>query len=490
MIYIFHLTYIILISSFLFFVNISQINCIISYSNPSSISLSNGNKFIIHNSGIDIFDGNLNKIKTSLTFSNTEQITTENLSKVSISKFSDGNIICLINDYAYIFDSEGNFIYNHQINRNRHPDYYTIVGKDSYNYYMAFIYNDLVHLYYYEYNKNNNRTNLILSDEYYSDGTLKNSGISCYVMNHLKEGEVFTCFYLNTQSGKDNFKIRFYARDGGTFKSNRKFSDKSFECPHVNYFNSDINSEHSKVLICFSLSSGENYCISYNINSDIFSSEYHCNGNICRNIYYGLKVNYFSENDEFVFSCSGNNGNVTLCIFDKDFNYNQKVIKFEECNNIEGYSNIYYNNDYYIISDENCSGPANNNNPDIPSTFIEEEEKVEEKEKKEDKIEFICELEKCEKCDIRSQLNNLCISCNNKKGYYPLIFSSFSENEISGVNDNNYIDCFNDKTKPSKFYFNKISQHFEQCFETCSSCEYGGNQQNNNCTTCNISFFF
>ena len=115
---------------------------------------------------------------------------------------------------------------------------------------------------------------------------------------------------------------------------------------------------------------------------------------------------------------------------------------------------------------------------------------MEEKEKKEDKIEFICELEKCEKCDIRSQLNNLCISCNNKKGYYPLIFSSFSENEISGVNDNNYIDCFNDKTKPSKFYFNKISQHFEQCFETCSSCEYGGNQQNNNCTTCNISFFF
>ena len=55
------------------------------------------------------------------------------------------------------------------------------------------------------------------------------------------------------------------------------------------------------------------------------------------------------------------------------------------------------------------------------------------------------ELEKCELCDKESVLRNLCIKCNNKKGYYFL-------NESTSFEDK-YIECVNNKTKPSNFYF-------------------------------------
>ena len=135
---------------------ITQINCENYYSNPTTISLSNGNLFIIHQTGIDIYDNNLNYISTSLTFSNENQITTDNLSKVVISKFDDGYIICIINGYFYIFNSEGELIYGGaNINRNRNPEHYTLVPKEVSSediyYYIAFIYGNYICLYYYDY---------------------------------------------------------------------------------------------------------------------------------------------------------------------------------------------------------------------------------------------------------------------------------------------------------------------------------------------------
>ncbi len=46
----------------------------------------------------------------------------------------------------------------------------------------------------------------------------------------------------------------------------------------------------------------------------------------------------------------------------------------------------------------------------------------------------------------------------------------------------------NNKTKPSRFYFNAENKDYEQCYERCASCEYGGNDNNNNCTSCDTGF--
>ena len=81
-----------------------------------------------------------------------------------------------------------------------------------------------------------------------------------------------------------------------------------------------------------------------------------CNKKICRNEYYGLKINFVSETEEFVFSCLGNNGNITYCLFNSSLKF-KEINKFDECESIYGYSTIYSSNlsTYYIISDEICN---------------------------------------------------------------------------------------------------------------------------------------
>ena len=576
--YILHLVCTIRFIFILFGLKIPQYLCIFSSSNPSSIYLTNGNLFVIHKTGIDIYDENLNFIKTSMTFSIDEQISTDKLSKIAISKFEDGYIVCLINDLIYIFDNEGNFKFKENSPTNRIiAGYYSLIGKkdnNQYNIYIFFIQNNIFFLRLYLYYKGDTSLFYRSGTELFGDedNIFQNIGMSCHIMEHNIKGEVITCFYITTENGENYFRIRFFKNNSGAFVE-IEISQSSFKNlnTNVNYLKTDINSDNSKALICFILSTGENYCFSYDINTDSFSSDYKCDENICRNEYYGLKV-IFTENREFVFGCSGNNGNITLCIFDSNFNSKKKIIKLEECTDIEGYSIIYSNNEneYYILSDEACSGIANNAQ-DIQNTIFEieeekeekieeeiEEEKEEEKEKekeeekeeeieeekeeekgeeieeekeeekdeekeeeieadieekieeekeeeeekenekgekedekeeKEDKKEQ-CQLEKCLKCDKKSISKNLCIKCNNIKGYYSIKISSSYENKIQEINDINYIDCFNDKTKPSRFYFNNISKNFEQCFERCASCEYGGNEKNNNCTSCDIGFTF
>jgi hypothetical protein len=167
--------------------------------------------------------------------------------------------------------------------------------------------------------------------------------------------------------------------------------------------------------------------------------------------------------------------------------------------------------DYYILSDSKC----NNINCPFKQLFyyqeereeVEEEEKEEEedikeeeKEEKEEEVEEekeeeeeekekekenyeenkeCKELEKCEKCNKESILKNLCKKCNNQKGYY------FLNDQIYGsANSNEYIECIKKEDKPSNYYFNSENNDFRICYETCATCDYGGNGNENNCTSC------
>ena len=42
----------------------------------------------------------------------------------------------------------------------------------------------------------------------------------------------------------------------------------------------------------------------------------------------------------------------------------------------------------------------------------------------------------------------------------------------------------NNETKPSNYYFNKELENYSPCFETCATCDYGGNGIEHNCTSC------
>ena len=84
-------------------------------------------------------------------------------------------------------------------------------------------------------------------------------------------------------------------------------------------------------------------------------------------------------------------------------------------------------------------------------------------------------------------MKNLCQKCNTLKGYYPLNISLSSGYELYEHNEG-YVNCINEEEKPSNFYFNKINNFYEPCYEKCATCEYGGNNENNNCTSCGIGY--
>ena len=72
-----------------------------------------------------------------------------------------------------------------------------------------------------------------------------------------------------------------------------------------------------------------------------------------------------------------------------------------------------------------------------------------------------CTLQKCSKCDNESINQNKCISCNNKENYYSIKSEFISQkNRIF-----EYIDCYNEYTKPNNYCLNK--DYYEKCFESC-----------------------
>ena len=54
---------------------------------------------------------------------------------------------------------------------------------------------------------------------------------------------------------------------------------------------------------------------------------------------------------------------------------------------------------------------------------------------------------------------------------------------------NKYINCVNEETKPSKFYLNKKNLDYEPCYTTCASCKFGGNNEENNYTSCDGIYY-
>ena len=111
-----------------------------------------------------------------------------------------------------------------------------------------------------------------------------------------------------------------------------------------------------------------------------------------------------------------------------------------------------------------------------------EEEKEKEKEKEYNSDNFIILTNN--KCSIATKESlenyNLCIKCNEDLGYYPLAFNGFN------IFPNIFKECINEETKLSNFYFNKEKKQYEPCFETCNTCNYGGNEEINNCTSCDV----
>ena len=509
----------------------------IEFSNSVSTSLINGNIFIIYKLGIYICDENLkNIIKQIITFSSDDQLTKDDLKYIKITRPVNDIFICSIKQYIYIFDLQGNFKSRYTLLNNDGggvPTAYGLFGVTYYSnnegyylYYISFASNSKLFLREYKYIPSYNRTevqkynfggiDICLQQSSCVTKNIKDDLVNCQLMKNSYGNNIYVCFYIILDGSNEYFGIGHYGEDGGTFK---RTETKNVELNDVVNIKSTISPDLTEAFICIIFSSGENNCFNYNIINQFNSFEvnyYDCSNNICQTNYNSLKVEYNPTKEEYIFGCLGNNLNITTCIFNEDYTYNEFINKYESEYEIDSYSYIY-NQDkdlyYLILSESSYIGKDLNLNPttyleqeeasieeelevekETEEEIDEEKEKVYEKEMEEEieeeiekeleeKIEEECPLKKCKTCNEESIHKNLCIECNLEEGYYPLKLENSYQNE-----EINYKECYTNITKPSKFYLNLNNKDFEKCYKSCETCEIKGDENNNNCITCEIGY--
>ena len=536
------------------------------FNNLQSVELNNGYFLMIHQFGIDICDKDLTKIiRKEKIFSTEEQISTpQKMQNVIIKKFSDGYLVCSIGNKIYIFDDTGQSLsIKENINDGKNVNYYTLDIKDNYHFFLGFMAESVLNIFYYEFNfstgeiiklaesgdiSNTESWLWVFNTEY----TFQKNGFDCLLMYNRNKGETLSCFFITSNSNKYYWNVEFLTVNGQSINKHPSYSSIRKEMTQIicGLFKVAVNSDKTKAFICsFNNNNYENLCFFYNTDqTDLYLDYINSQGENCWNQYYAFKINYFSEKNEFVFSCLGYSDNLKYVIYkfnnDNNLMYESFTIREKRCENFNGY-NIFYSGDeeqYYIISDYTCNKTIYISNESSGVYNIEEkkneneEEKDNEEEKEEEngeekKIEIIeeiekekeeltielqnkqeenekgeglikeetkekinenketqevdyyeCKLEKCLKCDKNSEALNLCITCNELKNYYPL------KNQLKKYN--NYRDCFNSQSKPSNYFFNKEKKYYESCYETCKSCDYGGDSINNNCTECDYGYIF
>ena len=108
---------------FLIFLSLIHNSLSVTFSFPKAITLNNGNIFIIHKLGIDVYTSNLKTLIFNVKeFASSEQISNEQtLAKVIIKTFRDDEddnnlIFCFIINKIYIFESNGAIFYEEASN--------------------------------------------------------------------------------------------------------------------------------------------------------------------------------------------------------------------------------------------------------------------------------------------------------------------------------------------------------------------------------------
>ena len=83
--------------------------------------------------------------------------------------------------------------------------------------------------------------------------------------------------------------------------------------------------------------------------------------------------------------------------------------------------------------------------------------------------------ERCSSCDKGgNEKNNNCNDCiknNNNTYIYHFLYNETGK-------------CINESEKPEDTYLDKENNIYKKCYESCSSCNNGGNESNNNCKDC------
>ena len=485
---------------------------------PSAITLPNDNIFIIHKLGVYKYNSSFEKPEEIIPFKKEEeQIKEEDLSKLTIRYDEKNNyIICLIKEKIYLFDDKGNSLYksnNKIINNTQNIDYYLIVSatevkNDTHYYYViGFIdNNNYLNLKLYNYNKEQKNNTLISENTFKNfkfskkDNTTEDNlefkikSLSCeYMKYNIKNTNLLVCFIVYPKNSS-TITTTYYTINNMNQIENIDLLNKDNEYYHklysgltinlnnkgdINIIKSSLLEDRTMATVYFQNILNETFYAKFNITSQEFTNGVYLNKTF-RNNSYGLKVDYFPQNDQIVYSCLVNNSCI-LINFESNNNKsnNKSIYMFPSCENIFGYSIIYLNSikKYYILSDVMCN---NTNHP-----FIEIGKEEEEKEETPKYPDFCIEYDKnnktnCTKCEDGYYLDGVeCKKCNDnchkcKKGidkYGNTHCESCKKNSINKylIMDEKNSKCV--EVCPNRTIFQEINGD-GFCFKNCSEEYY------------------
>ena len=324
--------------------NVCNIGFFPEFSYPKVITLSNDYKLMLTTTGIYSFIPGMKHIIYSYNFTEEQKIKSneeKEIFRAQISKFSnetEGNeyVLCFLNNYIYVLNSNGKFLFYEHLNLTiNNFDSFSLVC-DDYNsingYYTFFVihntdnaeYQGKRNLIIYTYGLyfiNEKKGNIILHHNFSHYPTLYNKfmfsinsgGISCNAM--IKESsKIINCFI--TISVVNEFQqLLSLGINPETYELSNNGILKENE---ITFISSSIGSDKSKALVCFLNLRGKGICYSYDINNMNFSEAKILELN-CTSDNYVLNTFFSSISNEFVFSCIQKNPIFLMKRIDQNF---------------------------------------------------------------------------------------------------------------------------------------------------------------------------
>ena len=464
---------------------------------PSVLSLQNKGIVVVQTDGIHFYD--FNKVEEEpkkIKFETPITSEREN-EKISMGQFPEkegGFIVIFVREKIYLMQSSGNLLkeellpemtslenikiipYKEEENNLLYIISYKTASKQfGFNYYKF----DLIH-------KKNSLIKIKILDMLKNPGKINTSnanifGSSCLFMKNLVDEDVFTCFLGVAFPAEIQVRTFSIKNDEFEEKNNYKYLIGQYEIENFNLISAIPNEQKDSSIIYFY----KNKILS-KINFDFVKGLSSPNTvKIDVNLpdeYWKLESEIMKESKESIFSSRlyWANCKSYMIFFNSNFSLTNKgfISHDNKCANLLSYSKFFKDNKYSLNVDS-----LNNN-------------KILVRKKRSLAGSAATVPEKCKQDSTgysdESISFNLCLLCDNSNGYYRV----YDPNKTIYDNGKGFVQCFNESTKKN-FYLDKSESSTDQtkwvykpCYETCESCNEGGDAYDHKCESCALRYKF
>ena len=466
---------------------------------PSVLSLQNQGFVVVQTDGIHFYDSNKEEEESkNIKFDIPIKSEKEN-EKISIVQFPEkegGYILILVGEKIYIIQKNGNLLKEVKLEElNLVENIKLVPYKEEGNYLLYIITfknnEKLLCFNYYKYDLIK-KENILINKKVLNP--LKNSanliitkneilGEKCLFMkNTIKNEDVFICFIGLGFPAEIQARIFSERNDNFEEINNYRYLIGQYEIENFKLITAISNEEKNSVIIYYSKNNILSK-IEFNFLKKFYSSNIvkpHIN---LTDDSWEYETNKVDETKESIFSsrlylayCKS-----YLIFFNSKFALTNKgfISHDNKCVNLLPYFNFFEENKYGVVVEN-----INNN------ILIQKKRKLQ--------TVTTTVPEKCDQStngySAESLIYNLCLKCNNVQNYYKV----YDPDESIYGNGKHFVQCFNEDTKKN-FYLNKSKDEsadksdktkwlYIPCYETCETCDEGGDAYDHKCTSCALRY--